>query len=70
MKAVLLRSTGGPEQLEYADVPEPGVEDGEALVRVRAAGINFLDLLVRQGRYPQAPPLPTVLGSEVAGAFD
>jgi len=50
VKAVLLRSTGGPGQLEYADVPEPAVEDGEALVRVRAAGINFLDLLVRQGR--------------------
>lgn len=67
MKAVLLHSTGGPEQLEYADVPEPAAGDGEVLVRVRAAGINFADLLVRQGRYPQAPPLPTVLGSEVAG---
>ena len=70
MKAVLLRSTGGPEQLEYADVPEPGVGDGEVLVRVRAAGINFLDLLVRQGRYPHAPPLPTVLGREIAGEVD
>jgi NADPH:quinone reductase len=37
---------------------------------VRAAGINFLDLLVRQGRYPQPPPLPTVPGSEVAGEVD
>jgi NADPH2:quinone reductase len=39
-------------------------------VRVRAAGINFADVLVRQGRYPQAPELPTVLGSEVAGEVD
>lgn len=67
MKAVLLRETGGPERLEYTDLPDPPVGDGQVLVRVRAAGINFADLLVRQGRYPQPPELPTVLGSEVAG---
>ncbi len=70
MRAVLLRETGGPEQLEIVDVEEPEPADGQVLVRVRAAGINFLDVLVRQGRYPQAPPLPTVLGSEVAGEVD
>jgi NADPH:quinone reductase len=70
VKAVLLRETGGPEQLEVTDVPDPEPADGQALVRVRAAGINFLDVLVRQGRYPQAPPLPTILGSEVAGEVD
>jgi NADPH:quinone reductase len=48
--------------------PEPG--DGQVLVRVRAAGVNFADVLVRQGRYPQAPELPTVPGSEVAGDVD
>jgi NADPH:quinone reductase len=70
MKAVLLRETGGPERLEYTDVPEPRPADAEALMRVRAAGINFADLLVREGRYPQMPPLPTILGSEVAGEVD
>jgi NADPH:quinone reductase len=70
LRAVLLRETGGPERLEVTDVPEPEAGDGQVLVRVRAAGINFLDVLVRQGRYPQAPPLPTVLGSEVAGEVD
>jgi NADPH2:quinone reductase len=70
LRAVLLRETGGPEQLEIVDVEEPEPADGQVLVRVRAAGINFLDVLVRQGRYPQAPPLPTVLGSEVAGEVD
>jgi NADPH2:quinone reductase len=70
VRAVLLRETGGPEQLEVTDVPEPEPRDGQALVRVRAAGINFLDVLVRQGRYPQAPPLPTILGSEVAGEVE
>ena len=70
MRAVLLRETGGPEQLELVEVDRPEPADGQVLVRVRAAGINFLDVLVRQGRYPQAPPLPTVLGSEVAGEVD
>lgn len=70
MRAVLLREPGGPEQLELTEVPDPEPGDGQVLLRVRAAGINFSDLLVRQGRYPQAPPLPTVLGYEVAGEVD
>ena len=70
MRAVLLRETGGPERLELAEVPEPEPGDGEVVVRVRAAGINFADVLVRQGRYPQPPDLPTVLGSEIAGEVD
>lgn len=70
MKAVVLRELGGPEQLVLADVPEPEPGDGQILLRVRAAGINFLDVLIRLGRYPQPPELPTVLGSEVAGEID
>jgi NADPH:quinone reductase len=70
VKAVVLRETGGPEQLEHAEVPDPEPGDGEALLRVRAAGINFADVLVRQGRYPQPPELPTILGTEVAGEVD
>jgi NADPH:quinone reductase len=70
LRAVLLRETGGPERLELAEVEEPAPGDGQVLVRVRAAGINFLDVLVRQGRYPQMPELPTVLGSEVSGEVD
>lgn len=70
MKAVVLEQTGGPEQLELRELPEPAVEEGATLVRVRAAGINYLDVLVRRGEYPQAPPLPTVPGIEVAGETD
>jgi NADPH2:quinone reductase len=70
LRAVLLREPGGPEQLELADLPDPEPADGQVLLRVRAAGINFADVLIRQGRYPQAPPLPTVLGHEVAGEVD
>jgi NADPH2:quinone reductase len=64
VRAVVLESTGGPERLVVQDVPEP---EGEAIVDVRACGVNFADVLVRLGRYPQMPDLPTVLGSEIAG---
>lgn len=66
MRAVVLRETGGPEQLQVEEVDEP---EPPAL-RVRAAGVNFLDVLVRRGQYPQMPPLPHVPGSEVAGEVD
>jgi NADPH2:quinone reductase len=61
---------GGPEQLVAQEVPEPEAGDGQAVVDVRAAGINFADVLVRLGMYPQMPELPTVLGSEIAGELD
>jgi NADPH:quinone reductase len=66
VRAVVLRETGGPEQLQIDERDEP---DPPA-VRVRAAGVNFLDVLVRRGEYPQMPQLPHVLGSEVAGELD
>jgi NADPH2:quinone reductase len=70
VRAVVLREPGGPEKLEVTDAPEPEAAEGEVVVRVRAAGVNFADVLVRQGRYPQAPDLPTVPGAEVAGEVD
>jgi NADPH2:quinone reductase len=67
MKAIVLSETGGPEQLQLRDVPDPVPSQGQTLVRVRAAGVNFLDVLVRKGQYAQQPELPTVLGFEAAG---
>jgi len=67
LKAALLREVDGP--FELADLPEPNA-DGKVLVRVRAAGINFADILIRRGRYPQMPELPVVLGSEIAGELE
>jgi NADPH:quinone reductase-like Zn-dependent oxidoreductase len=67
MRAVVLTATGGPEQLSLQDVPEPVAGRGEAVVDVRAAGVNFADVLIRLGLYPQMPELPKVLGSEIAG---
>jgi NADPH2:quinone reductase len=65
MRAAVLHETGGPLSVE--DVPEPDPAEGQTLVEVRAAGINFADVLIRLGHYPQPPPLPTILGNEIAG---
>lgn len=70
MRAVVLEATGGPEQLVVHDVPEPEPGPGQVVVDVRAAGVNFADVLIRLGRYPQMPDLPAVLGSEVAGEVE
>lgn len=67
MRGVVLHGVGGPEQLALEELPEPVTGTGEAVVEVRAAAVNFADVLVRLGRYPQMPELPTVLGTEVAG---
>lgn len=68
MKAAVLSAVDAP--FELSDLPDAVAQDGEALVRVRAAGINFLDILIRRGRYPQMPELPTVLGYELSGELE
>jgi NADPH2:quinone reductase len=70
VRAVVLQAVGGPEQLVLEDVPEPQPGERQAVVEVRAAGVNYADVLVRRGLYPQQPDLPTILGSEVAGDAD
>ena len=64
MKALVLDED---RQLELRDVSAPVAEAGQTVVDVRAAGVNYADVLIREGRYPQPPPLPYVPGSEVAG---
>jgi len=70
MKAVEISRFGGPEVLEVVDrdVPRPG--PGQVLVRVRAAGVNFADTLMRQNRYALTPALPSILGHEVTGTVE
>ena len=70
MRAAVLQGIGDPEQLVVQEVPEPEAGEGQSIVDVRAAGVNFADVLIRLGRYPQMPELPTVLGSEIAGELD
>ena len=65
MKAVRVHAPGGPEALVYEDVPEPRPKAGEAVVRVEAAGVNFIDVYHRTGLYKVA--LPGTLGQEGAG---
>src|SRR3954463_8671958 len=67
MRAAVLPRHGGPEVFEIQDRPEPTLGPGRVRVRVRAAGVNFADLMARQGLYPDAPDLPAILGYEVAG---
>jgi NADPH2:quinone reductase len=65
MKAIQIRQTGGPEAMEFADLPVPQPKPNEAVVKILAAGVNFIDVYNREGRYKV--PLPFVLGQEGAG---
>ncbi len=66
MRAIRVHACGGPEALRYDEVPVPEPQAGEALVEIAAAGVNFIDVQHRTGRY-KAPRLPFTLGSEAAG---
>jgi len=68
LRAAVLSEVDGP--FELSEVADPVPQDDEALVRVRAAGINFIDVLIRRGRYPQMPEFPAVLGVELAGELE
>jgi NADPH2:quinone reductase len=65
MLAIQCIQVGGPEVLTPAELPTPTIKPNEALVQIKAAGVNFIDVYVRQGRYPA--PLPFVDGQEAAG---
>ena len=67
MRAVVLTRTGDFSALQVQERPDPVPAEGEVLVEVRAAGVNFADVMARQGLYEDAPDLPAVLGYEVAG---
>jgi len=66
MKAIQIRKVGGPEAMEVAELPVPLPMANEAVVRLAASGVNFIDVYLREGRYKA--PLPFVLGQEGAGA--
>lgn len=70
MRAIWITKAGGPEVLEVREAPDPEAGPGQVRVRVRAAGLNFADVMARQGLYPDAPPLPCVVGYEAAGVVD
>jgi NADPH:quinone reductase len=65
MLAIQVSQVGGPEVLELVDLPFPTPQPSEAIVEVKAAGVNFIDVYFREGRYPA--PLPFINGQEAAG---
>ena len=67
MKAVRLHRAGGPEVLVLDEVPTPVAGPGQVLVKAHSIGVGIADQLVRTGRYPWMPPLPTIPGAEVSG---
>jgi len=67
MKAVIVREHGGVDKLLFEDAPSPTIRADEVLVRVKAAGINHLDLWIRRGVPGHKFPLPMILGTDVAG---
>eukprot|EP01097_Dermamoeba_algensis_P011709 TRINITY_DN9192_c0_g1_i1.p1 TRINITY_DN9192_c0_g1~~TRINITY_DN9192_c0_g1_i1.p1 ORF type:complete len:358 (+),score=86.01 TRINITY_DN9192_c0_g1_i1:88-1161(+) len=69
-KAVMITQTGGFEVLKVVDIPIPDLKPGQVRIRVRAAGLNFADLMAREGLYPDAPPLPAVMGYEGSGVVE
>ncbi len=68
MRAVMVHEYGGPEVLQVEDVPTPQPGPGQALVRVEAAGVNFIDIYYRTGAYKTPPPFG--IGSEGAGVVE
>jgi NADPH:quinone reductase-like Zn-dependent oxidoreductase len=70
MRQVWIARPGPPEVLEVRSAPDPDAGKGEVRIRVRAAGINFADLMARMGLYPDAPKIPCVVGYEVSGTID
>jgi len=67
MKAIQIRTIGGPEVLEFVELPTPHPSDDEVLVQAHSIGVGMPDVLVRTGRYPWMPPMPAVIGIEMSG---
>src|SRR5437762_697205 len=65
MKAIQVSQVGGPEVLTLVDLPQPTPKPNDVIVEIKAAGVNFIDVYFREGRYPA--PLPFIIGQEGAG---
>src|SRR4026209_2796582 len=70
MRQIVTTANGDVDVLKVREKPDPTPRDDEVVIRVRAAGLNFADILARQGLYPDGPPKPCVMGYEVSGVVD
>lgn len=70
MRAILCTHFGPPDELELADIPQPQIEPGKIVVRVKAAALNFFDTLIIAGKYQHRPPFPFSPAAEFAGIVE
>jgi NADPH2:quinone reductase len=70
MKAILVREHGGPEVLKFEELPDPTPNADQAVVRLRAVGVNPVDVYIRTGAYARKPTLPFIPGSDAAGEIE
>src|SRR2546423_10630944 len=70
MRQIVTTRNGGVEVLKIQEAPDPKPARDEAVIQVHAAGLNFADILARQGLYPDGPKKPCVMGYEVAGLIE
>ena len=70
MKAILCNRFCTPDELELADIPEPQAGPGEAVVRIKAAALNFFDTLIIAGKYQHKPPFPFSPAAEFSGVVE
>jgi NADPH:quinone reductase-like Zn-dependent oxidoreductase len=70
VRQIVTTGTGGIDVLKVQQKPDPQPQAGEVVIKVRAAGLNFADILSRQGLYPDSPPKPCVMGYEVSGVIE
>ena len=70
MRAVVTTKAGDVRVMQVEERPDPQPKPGQVRIRVKAAGLNFADILARQGLYPDGPPKPCIMGYEVSGTID
>lgn len=70
MRAIVTTANGDVRVMKVQELPDPAPAKGEVLIRAKAAGLNFADILARQGLYPDGPPKPCVMGYEVSGVIE
>ncbi|MBA2964998.1 MULTISPECIES: zinc-dependent alcohol dehydrogenase family protein [Ramlibacter] len=70
MKVIQIQRTGGPEELQWVDLPDPLAGPADAVVRAEAIGVGKPDVMIRTGVYPWMPPLPAIPGNEMVGVVE
>ena len=70
MKAVRVKGFGDVDQLEVVELPDPEPQPGQVRIRVEACGLNYADVMQREGLYPGGPKPPFIPGLEAAGTVD